>query len=72
MERKKIPRILLIVVFMIASINGLAQHTITFRDRPNVSAGPDQILVPGQTQVQAQATVDDATASILWNGPVDF
>jgi len=56
---------------------GLSQQPKTsnpknFSSIPVVNAGPDLVLVPGQTQVQAQATVDDATASILWNGPVGF
>lgn len=41
-------------------------------ESPVVNAGPDLILAPGQTQAQAQATVNDATASILWNGPENF
>lgn len=39
---------------------------------PALTAGADQVLAPGQTQAQAQATVDDATASILWSGPNGF
>ncbi|MDD3263111.1 MAG: T9SS type A sorting domain-containing protein [Candidatus Absconditabacteria bacterium] len=41
-------------------------------ENPVVSAGPDLILASGQTQVQPQATINDATASILWNGPENF
>lgn len=72
MEKQKIPKKLLLIVFMMISVVGLAQHTITIRPRPIVSAGSDLILAPGQTQAQAHATVDDATASILWDGPENF
>jgi hypothetical protein len=65
----------LILFFLLAiSILARGQTTImlgeSINSNPVVNAGQDLVLASGQ--VQAQATVDDATASILWSGPNGF
>lgn len=71
MEKQKIPKYWLLILFMMISTFGLAQQTITVRPLPAFNAGPNLYMGSGQTYVIPTVT-GSPTDSYYWQGPNGF